>query len=113
MKIYIIVGLFILLDFITGFIKAIYKGELNSTILKKGLFNKLAEILGLALCTLFEYATQQYNLGFTLPLVKVIGGYICLMETISIIENICLMNTKLTSFFKPYLEKLKGNEHEQ
>ena len=99
---------FILFDIITGIIKAIYKEGLNSTVLRQGLFHKLSEILAVGGAWLLEYAIGYINLGLSLPLINVVSVYICIMELISIIENICIINPRLYKLFKPYLEKLKG-----
>ena len=113
MKIYIIVCSFILGDIITGLIKAIYKEGLNSTILRKGLFHKLSELLAMLLCSGIEYATNFLELGIEIPAAKVVAAYISLMETISIIENISIMNPGLSKFFSPYIEKLRGADSEK
>lgn len=104
---------FILFDIITGIIKAVYKEGLNSTVLRQGLFHKLSEILAVGGAWLLEYAISYINLGISLPLINVVSVYICIMELISIIENICIINPQLYKLFKPYLEKLKGeNDNE-
>ena len=108
---YIIVGCFIGFDILTGLIKAIYKEGLNSTILRKGLFHKLSEILAVAGAWLFEYGMTYINLGIDIPLVEAVVIYISVMEIISILENISALNPKLEKFFKPFLEKLKDKEN--
>ena len=59
---------------------------------------------------MFEYGITYINLGFDVPLVETVVAYICVMEIISILENISEMNPKLKKFFKPFLEKLKEKE---
>ena len=107
---YIVVGCFIGFDILTGLIKAIYKEGLNSTVLRKGLFHKLSEILAVVGAWLFEYGMGYVNIDLNIPLVEAVVVYISIMETISIIENISEMNPKLEKFFKPFLEKLKIKE---
>lgn len=107
---YIVVGCFICFDILTGIIKAIYKEGLNSTILRKGLFHKLSEILAVSGAWLFEYGMNYIHLGVDIPLVEAVVIYISIMEIISIIENISSLNPKLEKFFKPFLEKLKSKE---
>lgn len=108
MEIYVICGIAILFDVITGVIKGAYQGKLNSTIARKGLYYKITEILALVLAGLLEYATAYINIGIDLPLVEVVGIYIFCMELLSILENLCAVNPNLRKLFKPYLEKLKG-----
>lgn len=110
MKVYIIVASFISFDIITGICKAIYKEGLNSTVLRKGLFHKLSEILAVSGAWLFEYGMRYVELNIDIPLVEGVAGYICVMEIISILENISALNPKLKKFFKPFLEKLKDKE---
>ena len=110
MRIMLIVLCFILFDIITGIAKALYHEGLNSTYLRQGLFHKLSEILAVLGSYLLEYACDYINLGIDLPILSAIGVYICLMELISIIENLCEMNPRLAKIFKPYLEKLKKGE---
>lgn len=98
---------FILFDIVTGIIKALYCDGLNSTYLRKGLFHKLSELIAVVGAYLLEYGIQYINLGFDVPLLKATTAYICLMELISILENLAIVNPSLGRFFKPYLEKLK------
>lgn len=110
---YITVGSFILFDVLTGILKALYLGELNSTALRKGLFHKISEILALVGSVLLEYGLQYINLGIDLPVFTIVGAYICITELISILENFGEVNPVLGKLFKPYLEKLKTKESEQ
>ena len=106
MKVYIIVGCFILFDIVTGILKALYKGKLNSTLLRKGLFHKLSEIIAVVGSGLLQYATTIVDFGVNVPLLPIVSVYICLMELVSIIENLCVVNPKLKKLFSPYLEKI-------
>ena len=110
MKTYIIVGCFILGDIITGLLFAAYKGNINSTKLRQGLFHKLAEIIAVVLSVFLEYACDYVHLGIELPVFNIVSVYICIMEFVSILENLCGINPQLSKLFKPYLEKLKEDE---
>lgn len=109
----VIVSIFILFDVVTGVIKALYQNGLNSTYLRKGLFHKLSEILAVVGAFLLEYGIQYIELGIDVPLLKATTAYICLMELISILENLAEVNPILGKLFKPYLEKLKLKGDEQ
>ena len=74
---YITVAAFILFDIVTGIIKALYKEGLNSTVLRKGLFHKLSEILAVIGSGLLEYGIQYVNLGIDIPVLGVVTVYIC------------------------------------
>ena len=60
-----------------------------------------------------EYAMRYVELGIQIPLVGAVVTYICIMELISIMENMCAVNPELSALFKPYLEKLKGDEENE
>ena len=113
MEIYIIVAGFILADTITGILQALYNHDLNSTKLRKGLYHKLSEVLAVALSVGLEYACNYIELGVEVPVFKVVSIYICIMELVSILENLCEMNPRLAKLFKPYLEKLNSEDVEE
>lgn len=110
MEIYLIVLGFILFDILTGFIKGLTKEGINSTALRQGLYHKLSEVLAVVGSGGLGYAIKYLDLGVDVPLLQAVSIYICVMELISIIENLCAINPQLTKFFKPYLEKLRGDE---
>lgn len=105
---YIIVGVFILFDIITGLIKAFYNGGINSTKLRVGFFHKVSEIIALIGSGLLEYGLGFINLDIGLPILSGVALYLSCMELISIIENLCEVNPALATLFKPYLQKLKN-----
>lgn len=107
---YVIPSLFILFDIVSGILKAAYEGNLASSLMRKGLFNKLGEILALMLGELLEYASMQYQLGFSIPLYTPIAAYIILMETLSILENISAMNPAMGKFLSKFM---KAHEWEE
>ena len=99
---YLLTGSFILLDMISGIIKAFKKKRFTSRIMREGLFHKCGSIL----CIIFGYGVdkvQEYiDIGVSIPVASAICGYIILMEIGSIIENICIINPEIMS------EKLKS-----
>ena len=112
MMLYIVVLCFIGFDILTGFMKAFYKEGINSTILRKGLFHKLSEVVAVVGAGLFEYGSEYININVDVPLVKCVSAYICVMELISILENLSTINPALGKLFKPYLEKMKDKDGE-
>lgn len=110
MKSLIVVCCFILFDVITGLLKAIKTGTINSTTAKHGLLSKATEILCVVGGILLEMALPYLQITVDLPLAPAISTYICVMELISIIENLCQTNEGLNALFKPYLDKLKGKD---
>ena len=113
MEIYFIVAGFILADIVTGILQALYNHDLNSTKLRQGLYHKLSEVLAVVLSVGLEYACEYIELGVDVPVLKVVSVYICLMELVSILENLCEVNPRLAKLFKPYLEKLNTEDEEE
>lgn len=107
---FLIVSIFIVFDIVTGVMRALYNDGLNSTALRKGLFHKLSELVATIGAYLLEYGMNYINLGIDVPLLKATTAYICLMELVSILENLADINPILGRFFKPYLEKLKTKD---
>ena len=110
MAVYLAVCGFIVFDIATGFLKAVYQGDINSTKLRKGLYHKLSELLALVGSGLLEFGMQYIHLGIEVPLLTVVAGYLCITELVSILENLADVNPTLAKLFKPYLEKLKEGE---
>ena len=107
MYIIIVLG-FIVFDVVTGLIKAGYNGNYNSAIMRQGGFHKSMEVMAMAVAYFVEYAIAYVNIGVDVPAVPAVTVYICIMELISILENICAVNSQMSALFKPYLDKLKG-----
>lgn len=107
MYLVIVLG-FIVFDVVTGLIKAGYNGNYNSAIMRQGGFHKSMEVMALAVAYFVEYAIVYINIGVNVPAVPAVTVYICIMELISILENICAVNPQMCALFKPYLDKLKG-----
>ena len=107
MYLIIVLG-FIVFDVVTGLIKAGYNGNYNSAIMRQGGFHKSMEVMAMAVAYFVEYAAVYANIGVDVPAVPAVTVYICIMELISILENICAVNPQMCALFKPYLDKLKG-----
>lgn len=103
----IIVGAFIGFDILTGVLKALYKGNFNSTVMREGGYHKIAECIAIIGGFLVNYASEYMQLGFDIPALQVVAVYISMMEFVSIVENLSELNPQLNELFKPYLEKLK------
>lgn len=104
---------FILFDVITGLVKALYCRNFNSSLMREGGFHKLSELLALFAAYGMEFIAEYINIGFDVPAVGVVTVYICIMEFISVAENLSEVNPQLREMFRPYLEKLKrGNNDE-
>lgn len=102
--VYILTAIFIVLDMVTGLIKAFKEKNFTSTIMREGLFHKCGSVLCVVFAVLVETAQQYIDIGIVIPVILPVCSYIILMEIGSIIENICIINPqilpeKLKSFF--------------
>ena len=109
--VYLITALFIVLDMVTGLIKAFKEKNYTSSIMREGLFHKCGSVLCILFGVLVDYAQTFVDIGVTVPVALAICVYIILMEIGSVIENICAINPeimpdKLRSFFA----KLNGGK---
>lgn len=104
---------FIAFDVITGFVKALYCRNFNSSVMREGGFHKLSELLALFAAYGMEVAAEYINIGFDFPAVGVVAVYLCIMEFMSIAENLSEVNPQLREFFRPYLEKLKRGDNDE
>lgn len=95
--VYAITFAFIVLDFVTGLIKAVSSGKFKSSMMREGLFHKIGEILCIALGILIQYAEGYLDLGINLPVAGAICTYIVPMEIGSALENICAINPDLAA----------------
>lgn len=113
MAIYITVLAFIAFDIVTGLIKALAKEGINSTVLRKGLYHKISEILAVVGAGLLQYGASYINLGIEIPALIGVASYVCVMELVSIIENLAILNPQLFKLFKPFLNKLKTEKYDE
>lgn len=111
----VLVLVFILLDFISGIMKAWVTKTLSSTTLREGLMHKASFIMVLLLGWLCQIATPYLQLPEAFATVYyVAAAYICITEICSIIENLGEVNPELTSsgIFKLFDVSNKGDSHE-
>lgn len=112
-ELYFVAGGFIIFDIVSGVIKALAQGKLNSTISRLGLFNKLSEVCAIFLSSFSEWAFSYLDIGIDVAILPFVVTYISFMELLSSLENLAEINPKLNKILKPYLEKLqkKGGEN--
>ena len=113
-----IVGIMIVLDYLTGIIKAAFQHDISSGKMREGLYHKGAYILVMVLAEIVEHAQQVIDLGFAVPIVVPAAVYIAVTETASIIENLGEINpeikgSRLLSLFRSTKEDTHGTENTQ
>lgn len=98
--IFILVAVGVVLDFITGIIKAAAKGDaITSKRLMQGFWKKCALFMALFFGIFLDafipkmLAVVTIQLPINLPFGMIIGCYICIGEAISIFENIIATNS--------------------
>lgn len=92
-----VAGAVVLLDFISGFAKAVYTHSVASSKMRDGLFHKFAYVLIVALCILLDYTQAKVNLGTHVPLVLIACGYIIFTDIVSFFENVSAFNLQIAN----------------
>lgn len=101
----------IVLDVVTGFTNAALKHEISSSKMREGLQHKLGSIFLILAADFVDAALLGgMNLGYDAPVLTATCIYIAVMEVMSIIENICLLNPELADNPILRLVKNKGEE---
>lgn len=105
--VYVVTAGFILLDMITGIIKAFKRKNFTSSIMREGLFHKSGSILCVVFGVIVDYAQTIIDIGVNIPMALTLSAYIILMEIGSIIENICEINPDIMpDKLKKYFSKI-------
>ena len=106
---YAITAGFIVLDMLTGLVKAFKEKAYCSSVMREGLFHKCGSILCIAFATLVDYAQMYLEIGVSVPVTTGVCAYIVLMEIGSIIENVCAINPEIMpDKLKAYFKKLSN-----
>ena len=107
--VYVITGLFMLLDIITGIALAVKNKCFTSSAMREGLFHKCGSVLCLALGALVDWGQTFIDLGVNVPVAGIFCTYIITMEIGSIIENVGKINPEIIpEKIKENFTKLKG-----
>lgn len=94
---------FMVLDIVTGYLKAAYNNCVRSTNLHKGLLHKFAYvciIMASAMIQIIEDTVDltQYGLSINVPLLQAVCLYIILTELVSVLENASEINPNIKSW---------------
>lgn len=82
-------------DIVSGFVGALRNKELDSSKLRDGLFKKVGFIVCYFLGWLLDTQGNIIGFQFSVPILPVIILYVCTTELVSIIENVCKINSDL------------------
>lgn len=97
-------GVLIIGDYVSGMAKAIVQRNISSQTMRDGLWHKFAYVMVVGLAAFLQIASQHINLGYDIPLIPLVCGFIAMIEVSSIIENLAEVNpeikgSKLLDFF--------------
>lgn len=87
---------FMLLDFVTGFVQACVNHDVQSTVMKSGLFHKCGFVLAIVFACLCEYTMSYVDMGFTVPIQDAVCVYIIATEIVSNLENLGKISPELS-----------------
>lgn len=96
--------IFMLLDYSTGILKAIYKKELNSKISLKGIIKKIGYIFVVITATLFDYIINKDEM----PIRNLTLYFFIANEAISILENWAILGLPLPKKLSEVFEQIKN-----
>lgn len=99
--------IFSVVDIVTGFIQALINNNVSSKVMRVGLLHKILIII--VIITGFVG-----GMAFNLPIIpKFICGYIVIMETISIFENLAKAGLDIKELIKFFKLSKASNEGEE
>lgn len=109
----------IVFDLLSGLLKAFATKSVSTTVMRQGIYHKSAIMLVVLLAIGCEYITGYIDLGFTFDGKLTVGvtTVICLMEIMSILENLAEVNpdikgTKLMAFFSSSKTEQRSEQKE-
>lgn len=103
--IFILPLVLMLVDFISGFLNAWVKNEIDSSTMRMGLVKKLGEVLMLVVAEVVMFGT---NFPYNGDVVAFISIYLSLMELISIFENLALLGVPIPGFINTALKQTQN-----
>lgn len=113
-------GVLIIGDYVSGMVKAVVQKNISSQIMREGLWHKFAYVMIVGLAAFLQLASQHINLGYDIPLIPLVCGFIVMIEVSSIIENLAAVNpeiagSKLLQYFNvtktPEVNQANGTEN--
>lgn len=101
-----------LMDFVTGFVGAVVRGDVSSSKMREGLGHKALLLCVIVLAVIVEAGAQHVaGLGFGGVTVTVVCAYIAVMEVASCLENVCAAYPELRD--TPLMRVFKHDEHDE
>lgn len=90
-------------DLVTGIISAVKERDLQSSKLRDGIFKKVGFLICYFLALMIDTYGSEVGFHLNAELLPVVLGFVCLTETVSVIENLSkitdIVPEKLLSLF--------------
>lgn len=90
-------------DLVTGIISAVKEHDLQSSKLRDGIFKKVGFLICYFLALMIDTYGSEVGFNLSVELLPVVLGFVCLTETVSVIENLAkitdIVPEKLLSLF--------------
>lgn len=110
---FLVVIVFIILDIITGLVKAFYNNTYSSSEMRKGGLRKISIFLSVVLCYIVEVCLPYLNITINIPITIIAAAYLAFMEITSIIENLSALNPNIKDFLESIINKIKGGSKDE
>lgn len=104
----LVVLVFIVLDIVTGIVKAFATSGFDSSIMRQGFFHKLGEVFSVTLALAADIGLPEIGIPLDAHLSGLCCIYLVLMEIGSIVENIGTVNPDLVGPLNNIFAKLRG-----
>lgn len=105
-------AVFIVLDIVSGVISAIMTTGLSSRVMYHGLWGKCAGMIALITAGMVDYViTHVTELGINAPIYLLVGSYLIVMETVSILENVVKANPELQAIARFFPQNKDSAPH--
>ena len=108
-----IVLVFILLDIVSGLLKAFSTTGFDSSVMRQGFFHKLSELLSVALCVVVDESLPSLGILVNVNFSATFCTYLVIMEIGSVLENIGAVNPELRKPLSKIFAKLKGSDTDE
>lgn len=110
-KMLLVVLVFIVCDFISGIVAALYRKEFKSSCMREGLVHKSVELAIALLAIAVQWALPIVGIEIQAPIFPVAAVYIVVMELGSICENIGKINPTMGALVAKLFGGYINDEH--
>lgn len=113
---YILVLALVVIDYVTGIIGSVVTHSFSSTIMRTGLWHKLAYLVAIIVGLVLEHLSEYYELGFVFAetITTMIIIWIVITEVGSILENLVKINPNLANnnFMRIFAQREEADQEQ-